>query len=103
MLTKTITVSHLRERIRAVLNEVGYGQADYVIEKFGEPVAAFISMENYRLLQELKEQADATRVQSAFTSELEAIHAMLAASGYQPRSREEIDAEIRAERDSWGD
>lgn len=34
---------------------------------------------------------------------LSAIHRALQASGYRPHTREEIDAQIRAERDSWGE
>ena len=34
---------------------------------------------------------------------LSAIHQALQASGYRPRTREEIDAQIQAERDSWGE
>ena len=101
-MTKTISASDLRAGIRSVLSEVGYGQADYVVEKFGEPVAAVISMEDYHLLQTLKQAPEAAHAPSAFERELEAIHAMLATSGYQPRTRAEIDAELRAERDGWG-
>lgn len=102
-MTKTITASDLRGRIRTVLNEVGLGRVEYIVEKFGEPVAAVIGMEDYRLLQVLKERAKVTPTPSVFERELEAIHAMLAANGHQTRTREEIDAEIRAERDSWAD
>jgi hypothetical protein len=33
---------------------------------------------------------------------LEAIHQALQASGYRPRTKEQVDAQIQAERDSWG-
>lgn len=101
-MTKTIAASELRERIRAVLNEVGYGRADYIVEKFGEPVAALISMDDYRLLQAFKDEQEVAPVPSRIERELEAIRAMLIADGYRPRTREEIDAEIQAERDSSG-
>ena len=53
---KTISTTDLRTEIRRVLNEVGYGEAQYVVEKFGEPTAAIINLEDFRLLQEVKEQ-----------------------------------------------
>ncbi|NIO71359.1 MAG: type II toxin-antitoxin system prevent-host-death family antitoxin [Anaerolineae bacterium] len=53
---KTISSSDLRAQIKRVLNEVGYGQVLYVVEKFGEPTAAIISMEDFRLLQAAREQ-----------------------------------------------
>ena len=36
---KVISSSDLRAQIKRVLNEVGYGQSQYVVEKFGEPTA----------------------------------------------------------------
>jgi prevent-host-death family protein len=53
---KTISTSDLRTQIKQVLNEVGYGQAQYVVEKFGEPTAAIISVEDFRLLQATKQE-----------------------------------------------
>jgi prevent-host-death family protein len=53
---KTISSSDLRAQIKRVLNEVGYGQGLYIVEKFGEPTAAIISMEDFRLLQAAREQ-----------------------------------------------
>jgi prevent-host-death family protein len=54
--TKTITVSQLRLHIKQVLNEVFYGQVEYIVEKFGEPAAAIISIEDYKLLQTIKQR-----------------------------------------------
>ena len=53
---KTISSSDLRTAIKEVLNEVGYGQAQYIVEKFGEPTAAIVSMEDFRLLQAARQQ-----------------------------------------------
>ena len=53
---KTISSSDLRAQIKRVLNEVGYGQAQYIVEKFGEPTAAIVSMEDFRLLQAARQQ-----------------------------------------------
>ena len=43
----------------------------------------------------------AVKSDGAFLSILEAIRRDLRASGYRPRTREEIDAQIQAERESW--
>ena len=53
---KTISSSDLRSQIRRVLDEVGYGRVQYVIEKFGEPTAAIVSMEDFHLLRTAVEQ-----------------------------------------------
>lgn len=53
---RTISSSQSRAQIKRVLNEVGYGQAQYIVEKFGEPTAALISMEDFRFLQAAKQQ-----------------------------------------------
>ena len=53
---KKISASDLRIQIRHVLNEVSYGQVDYVVEKFGEPAAAIISMVDFQILQAAKRQ-----------------------------------------------
>ncbi len=52
---RTISATHLRTRIKKVINEVGYGQNQYVIEKFGEPTAAIINMDDYALLQAIRQ------------------------------------------------
>jgi prevent-host-death family protein len=53
---KTISSSDLRAQIKRVLNEVGYGQVQYIVEKFGEPTAAIISMDDFQLLQSVRQQ-----------------------------------------------
>ena len=52
---KTITSSDLQVQVRQVLNEVGYGHNQYIVEKSGEPTAAIISMADFRLLQEMRQ------------------------------------------------
>ncbi len=99
---KSISASELRTHIKRVINEVSYGQTDYVVEKFGEPTAAIISIEDYRLLQSMKQnQLAETEHESSFPVKLKAIHQALAASGYRLRTKEEIDAQLEAERASW--
>lgn len=60
---KTISSSELRAKIKRVLNEVGYGQAQYIVEKFGEPTAAIISMEDFRFLQDARRQRATSSLQ----------------------------------------
>ena len=56
MSIKSISSSELRSQIKQVLNEVGYGQAQYIVKKFGEPTAAIVSLEDFRLLQSIRHQ-----------------------------------------------
>ncbi len=44
----------------------------------------------------------ATQSKAPFLVKLEAIHQALRASGYRPRTKAQVDAEIQAERESWG-
>ena len=60
---RTISSSDLRVQIKRVLNEVGYGKTQYIVEKFGEPTAAIISIEDFRLLQATREQRAAASLQ----------------------------------------
>jgi len=53
---KTISSSELRAQIKRILNDVGYGQSQYVVERFGEPTAAIVSIEDLRVLQTIKQQ-----------------------------------------------
>jgi prevent-host-death family protein len=101
---KTISVSNLRAHIKRVLNEVGYGQSEYLVEKSNKPTAAIINLEDFRLLQEIKrqKQSGSAAGETSFLSKLQAIHQSLQVGGYQPRSKSAIDAQIQAERESWG-
>ena len=53
---RTISASDLRAQIKRVLNDVGYGQAQYIVEKFGEPTAAIVSIEDFYLLQATRQK-----------------------------------------------
>ncbi len=53
---KTISASDLRTQLKDVLNQVVYGDVDYLVEKFGEPTVAMISMKDYELLQEIRRE-----------------------------------------------
>lgn len=56
---KTISASDLRAQVKQVLNEVEYGQAQYIVAKFGEPTAAIVSMDDFRLLQQIRQRQTA--------------------------------------------
>ncbi len=53
---KTISASDLRTNIKDVLNQIAYGHVDYLVEKFGEPTVAMISIADYGILQEVRQQ-----------------------------------------------
>ncbi|MEM7133049.1 MAG: type II toxin-antitoxin system Phd/YefM family antitoxin [Chloroflexota bacterium] len=51
MTVKRVTSSELRTNVKRVLNEIEYGDEQYIIEKFGEPSAAIISIEDFQFFQ----------------------------------------------------
>ena len=66
---RTISASNLRARIKWVLNEVGYGHGvQYIVQKFGEPTAAIINMEDFQFLQEIKQQRSAASLRERITN-----------------------------------
>jgi prevent-host-death family protein len=91
-MVKTISSSDLRSQIRHVLNEVGYGDAQYVVVKFGEPAAAIISVEDFRLLQQIKAEQAAASLQQRL-DELRA--------RYEALDVEELDVLIEEARDAF--
>lgn len=60
---KTISASDLRTNIKEVLNQVAYGHVDYMVEKFGEPTVAMISVADYVMLQEARRQQTTSALQ----------------------------------------
>lgn len=62
---KTISASDLRTNIKEVLNQVAYGRVDYVVEKFGEPTVAMISVADYAVLQEARRQQTTSSLREA--------------------------------------
>ena len=57
---KTVSSSQLRSEIKRILNEVEYGGAQYVVEKFGQPAAAIVSLADFHLLQEYQQRQSAS-------------------------------------------
>ena len=60
---KRISSSDLRTQIRQVLNEVSYGQDQYIVEKFGEPAAVIINMDDFQLLESARSVQSANRLE----------------------------------------
>ena len=97
---KTISSSDLRGQIKRVLNEVGYGQGvQYIVQKFGEPTAAIISMDDFRLLQSVRQQQATAALREIIAEvrarnrgldpdELDALIEQARAEFYQLRSRQ---------------
>jgi len=65
---RTISSSELRAQIKRILNEVGYGGSQYVVERFGEPTAAIVSIDDLRLLQAVKQQRAETSLRQTIAS-----------------------------------
>ena len=61
------------------------------------------SFERVRLTIEKYEALPIAVTATSFLAKLQNIHQELAASGHQSRSKEMVDADARAERDSWED
>lgn len=53
---RTISASDLRDQLRTVINEVYYGQAEYLVVKFGQTAAVIISPADFELLQQARQQ-----------------------------------------------
>ena len=57
MLNK-ITTADARKKFSNILNRVAFGNESFVLTRRGEPIAALVSMEELRVLQELEDQID---------------------------------------------
>jgi len=60
---KRIPSSDLRSQIRQVLNAVSYGRDQYIVEKFGEPAAAIINMDDFQLLESARSTQSTHRLE----------------------------------------
>jgi prevent-host-death family protein len=88
---KTISTTELRAEIKRVLNEVGYGQSQYLVEKFGEPTAAIINLEDFRLLQAIKQRQAAGSLRETLAGIRQRAEALA------PEELDELIEEARAE------
>jgi len=57
MLNK-ITAADARKKFANIINRVAYGNESFVLTRRGEALAAIVSMEDLKLLQEIEEQMD---------------------------------------------
>ena len=57
MLNK-ITTADARKKFSNIINRVAFGKESFVLTRRGEPIAALVSMEELKLLQELEDQID---------------------------------------------
>lgn len=57
MLNK-ITTADARKKFSNIINRVAFGKESFVLTRRGEPIAALVSMEELKLLQELQDQID---------------------------------------------
>jgi len=57
MLNK-ITTAEARKKFAKVINQVAFGDESFVLTRRGEPIAAIVSINELKLLQELEDKRD---------------------------------------------
>ena len=57
MLNK-ISAADARKKFANIINRVAYGKELFVLTRRGEPLAAIVSIDDLKLLQEIEEQMD---------------------------------------------
>jgi len=57
MLNK-ITIANARKKFSNIINRVAFGNESFVLTRRGEPIAAIVSINELKLLQELEDQID---------------------------------------------
>jgi prevent-host-death family protein len=55
--SKSISLHGLRRNLSQVMGEVAYGGETYIIDSYGRPTAALISIDAYRQLSQLRDDA----------------------------------------------
>ena len=53
-----ISAADARKKFANIINRVAYGKESFVLTRRGEPLAAIVSIEDLKLLQEIEEQMD---------------------------------------------
>ena len=53
-----ISAADARKKFSNIINRVAYGEESFVLTRRGEPLAAIVSIQDLKLLQELEEQMD---------------------------------------------
>ncbi len=57
MLNK-ITTAEARKKFANIINQVAFGDESFVLTRRGEPIAALVSINELKLLQELEDKRD---------------------------------------------
>jgi prevent-host-death family protein len=55
---KKISTADARKKLANIVNRVAFGKEAFVLTRRGEALAALVSVENLRLLQEMEERMD---------------------------------------------
>jgi prevent-host-death family protein len=53
-----ISAADARKKFSNIINRVAYGKESFVLTRRGEPLAAIVSIDDLKLLQEIEEQMD---------------------------------------------
>ena len=67
MLNK-ISTAAARKNLANIINRVAFGKEAFVLTRRGEPLAALVSVEDLKLLQELEDRAD---IKDAWNAKIE--------------------------------
>ena len=67
MLNK-ITTADARKKFSNIINRVAFGNESFVLTRRGEPVAALVSLNELKLLQDIEDQVD---IEDAWKAEKE--------------------------------
>jgi prevent-host-death family protein len=55
---KKITTADARKKFANIINQVAFGKDSFVLTRRGEPIAAIVSINELKLLQDLEDQID---------------------------------------------
>ena len=55
---KKITTADARKKFANIINQVAFGNESFVLTRRGEPIAAIVSMKEFKLLQDLEDRID---------------------------------------------
>ena len=55
---KKITTADARKKFANIINQVAFGNESFVLTRRGEPIAAIVSMNELKLLQDLEDRID---------------------------------------------
>jgi len=67
-MTISIVVRDTRQNMADIIGNVFYGNQRYIIERKGKPVAAVISIEDYKFLERVEDMIDSKLLKEAIES-----------------------------------